>query len=239
MISSRSGSQGSASAAPPTIEAVRRRARHRLIGASILVAAGVVGFPLLFDSQPRTIAVDMPIDIPSRDGAAPLPTRPATRAAAAPAAAPAPAPAPAPSPAPAAAPAPAPAPTPAPSPAPAAASPSPAPAPPPPAVAAPAPRDTAEAARAQALLRGQSAPAAAAASERVVVQVGAFSDDTRARETRQKLERAGLKTYVNVAQTADGKRIRVRVGPFDSRADADKAAARVKALGLPAAILAL
>lgn len=80
---------------------------------------------------------------------------------------------------------------------------------------------------------------AAAASERTVVQVGAFSDETRARETRQKLERAGLKTYVNVAQTADGRRIRVRVGPFDSRAEADKAAARVKALGLPAAILAL
>jgi len=50
---------------------------------------------------------------------------------------------------------------------------------------------------------------------------------------------AGLKTYVNVAQTSDGKRTRVRVGPFDSRAEAEKAAARVKALGLPAAILTL
>jgi DedD protein len=73
----------------------------------------------------------------------------------------------------------------------------------------------------------------------VVVQVGAFADEARAREARQKLERAGLKTYVNVAQTSDGKRTRVRVGPFDSRAEAEKAAARVKALGLPAAILTL
>jgi DedD protein len=56
---------------------------------------------------------------------------------------------------------------------------------------------------------------------------------------RQKLEGAGLKTYTHVAQTADGKRIRVRVGPFETRADADKAAARVKALGLPAAVLTL
>ena len=224
MISSRSGSQGGANASPPTIEAVRRRARHRLIGASILVAAGVIGFPLLFDSQPRPIAVDIPIDIPGRDAAPPLAstTRPA------PAPSPSPAPAPLPTPAPSSAPAPSPAPAPVPSPAPA-----PAPAPEPPK------RDAADAARAQAILRGQTPPATAAATERVVVQVGAFADEARARETRQKLERAGLKTYVNVAQTADGKRVRVRVGPFDSRAEAEKAAARVKSLGLPAAILTL
>ena len=61
----------------------------------------------------------------------------------------------------------------------------------------------------------------------------------RAREARLKLERAGLKTYTHVADTANGKRIRVRVGPFATKAEADKAAARVKALGLPAAILTL
>jgi DedD protein len=237
MISSRSGSQGSASAPPPTIEAVRRRARHRLIGASILVAAGVIGFPLLFDSQPRPIAVDIPIEIPGRDGAPPLAG--ASRPAPAPSLSPTPTHSPAPSPAAAPTPAPAPSPTPAPapSPAPAPAAPAPAPAPTP----EPAKRDSAaEAARAQAILRGQQPPAAAStANERVVVQVGAFADEARAREARQKLERAGLKTYVNVAQTSDGKRTRVRVGPFDSRAEAEKAAARVKALGLPAAILTL
>ncbi len=73
----------------------------------------------------------------------------------------------------------------------------------------------------------------------MVVQVGAFADEARARETRQKLERAGLKTYTHVAQTADGRRIRVRLGPYDTRAEAEKVAERVKALGLPAAILTL
>jgi DedD protein len=73
----------------------------------------------------------------------------------------------------------------------------------------------------------------------VVVQVGAFADETRAREVRQKLERAGLKTYTHVAETAEGRRIRVRVGPFDTRAEAEKVAARVKALGLSAAVLTL
>ena len=235
MISSRSGSQGSASAPPPTIEAVRRRARHRLIGASILVAAGVIGFPLLFDSQSRPIAVDIPIEIPGRDGAPPLAG--ASRPAPAPSPSPTPTHSPAPSPAAAPTPAPAPSPTPAPAPSPAPAPAAPAPAPTP----EPAKRDSAaEAARAQAILRGQQPPAAAStANERVVVQVGAFADEARAREARQKLERAGLKTYVNVAQTSDGKRTRVRVGPFDSRAEAEKAAARVKALGLPAAILTL
>ena len=69
--------------------------------------------------------------------------------------------------------------------------------------------------------------------------MGAFADPARAREARLKLERAGLKTYTHVAETAEGKRIRVRVGPFATKAEADKAAARVKALGLPAAILTL
>ena len=54
-----------------------------------------------------------------------------------------------------------------------------------------------------------------------------------------KLERAGLKTYTQAVETADGTRTRVRVGPFGSKADAEKAASKIKALGLPAATLAL
>jgi DedD protein len=114
-----------------------------------------------------------------------------------------------------------------------------------PAPAKPAAPPPAEADRARALLEGKppasaaAKPAAAASAERLVVQVGAFSEAAGARAVRQKLEGAGLKTYVHEAQTPDGKRIRVRVGPFENRADADKAAARVKALGLPAAVLTL
>jgi DedD protein len=69
--------------------------------------------------------------------------------------------------------------------------------------------------------------------------VGAFADADKAREARIKLEKAGLKTYTQVADTSDGKRTRVRVGPFASKADADKAASKIKTLGLPAAILTL
>jgi DedD protein len=42
-----------------------------------------------------------------------------------------------------------------------------------------------------------------------------------------------------VVDTKDGKRTRVRVGPFNGRAEADKAAARVKGQGLPASVLKL
>ncbi|MGC4364985.1 SPOR domain-containing protein [Hydrogenophaga sp. R2] len=245
MVNPRSGSAGSAPT--PTIDAVRRRARHRLIGASVLVAVGVIGFPLLFDTQPRPIPVDIPIEIPARNTPSP--------AAKAPAAAPAPA---APAAAPAAAsggklpmiteeadapkaeaakvePPKAEAPRPDPVKAEAPRSEPAAPAP-----ARPAPTD---AARAEALLKGQadpkSASAAATASARLVVQVGAYAEDDRVRDVRQKLEKAGLKTYVHTATLPEGKRTRVRVGPFDNRAEAEKAAARIKALGLPAAVLTL
>jgi DedD protein len=72
-----------------------------------------------------------------------------------------------------------------------------------------------------------------------VVQVGAFADGTKAHEVRVKLERAGLKTYTHVAQTKEGARTRVRVGPFAKREDAEKAAAKIKKIDLPAAILTL
>jgi DedD protein len=102
----------------------------------------------------------------------------------------------------------------------------------------------AETARAKALLEGKTPQAkpvttAAADTGRFIVQFGAFGDATKAREARQKVEKTGLKTYSQVAKTADGERIRVRVGPFATKAEADKAAGKIKTLGLPAAVLTL
>lgn len=56
---------------------------------------------------------------------------------------------------------------------------------------------------------------------------------------RQKVERLGLKTYTQVVKTGGQTRIRVRVGPFSSRADADKAASKLRSSGLPAAVMSL
>ena len=74
---------------------------------------------------------------------------------------------------------------------------------------------------------------------RLVVQVGAYADADKAQDARLKIEKAGLKAYTQVAETKEGKKIRLRVGPFSSRAEAEKAASKIKTLDLPATILSL
>lgn len=225
------------------VQEARTRARRRLIGAAVLVVIGVIGFPLLFETQPRPIPVDIPIEIPRKDAAPPLATpaaRPARPVAAAPAADPPPS-SPSPIvtetvaeagrevPPPVAKPASAPAARPASAPKPAVA------------VAAKpaASAAAAESRRAKALLEGEGTEKDPAVAGRFVVQVGAFADAAAARDTRQKVEKLGLKTYTQVAETASGSRIRVRVGPFASREEAERAQARIKAAGASAVVLTL
>ena len=104
----------------------------------------------------------------------------------------------------------------------------------------PVPRSS-DGAKAQALLEGKTIDqtASAPSAARFVVQIGAYADAAKAQEARVKLEKAGLKTYTQVVQPKEGKRIRVRVGPFESRAAADKVAEKIKKLDLPASILEL
>ena len=256
--------QSAPSPAPESVEALRKRARHRLIGSAVLVLIGVIGFPLVFDNQPRPVAVDIPIDIPDRAKVAPLaiPAAPAKSAAASTAAtAPEPAPAaatarvsggtvssaPVTAPAVAAAPAAAVAkvvPKPEHKPEPKAAEVKTAEKPAEKVVAKPVAKMD-EAAKAQALLDGKDVPkpvpaaSAAAPGARFIVQVGAYADVVKAREARMKLEKAGLKTYTQVVNPPEGKRIRVRVGPYESKAEADKVAEKIKKLDLSAQILEL
>ena len=284
------------SAPAESVEAMRRRARHRLIGAALLVLVGVVGFPLLFDTQPRPVAVDIPIEIPDRNKVKPLtvpaavaPAAPASRTATGPSASgmitesadgseikpdnkpavvavappvepkpeakpeakpepkPTAKPEPKPEPKPVAKPEAKPEPKPERKPDPKVAEAKPEPKPAKPVEPKPAvkPAPSEDSARARALLEGKPGDSAAAKpptaddAGRFVVQVGAYADAEKAKEARQKLEKAGLKTYTHVAKTPDGERTRVRVGPFASRAEADKAAARVKGLALPASVLTL
>ena len=107
-----------------------------------------------------------------------------------------------------------------------------------------------DAQRAQSILEGKpvaaatatasaSASASAPKTARYVVQAGAYTDSAALREARQKVEKLGLKTYTQVIESDAGSRTRVRVGPFDSREEADKAAARIKSAGLAANVLTL
>ena len=227
-----------------SVDMMRRRAKYRLIGATVLVLVGVVGFPMLFDKQPRPIAVDTPIDIPDKNKVVPLsvpaaaakdiakvevaqpkvasdaskdevvrtspPIKPTAEVIK--------------------------------------------PVTPTevktavkpvektvekPVVVVVAPKSD-DGAKALALLQGRTPGTKSEVSEgRFVVQVGAFAEEAGARTVRLKVEAVGLKTYTHVAQTKDGSRIRVRTGPYSTRADAEKAAEKIKKLGLPAAILTL
>jgi DedD protein len=51
----------------------KKRARRRLVGAIALALAAAVGLPMLLDSEPKPLAGDIAIQIPSKDKAAPLP----------------------------------------------------------------------------------------------------------------------------------------------------------------------
>jgi len=79
---------------------------------------------------------------------------------------------------------------------------------------------------------GDSAP-------RFIVQVGAFAEESKSKEVRSKLEKAGIKTYTHIAQTKEGKRIRVRVGPFATKEEAQKTVEKIKSLQLSATVLTL
>lgn len=232
-----------------SVEVIRKRARHRLMGSVILVLGAVVGLPLLFDSQPRPVAIDTPIVIPDRNQVAPLAPPVAGKSAGSkerPASigpdqtAPQSVKADVNN------------------------------------VAAldaneelvnkegkseisteskadaktdkkqeiksdakDGVKDTSkDAAKAKALLDGKdvSKPTDAVRS---VVQVGAFADAAKAKEARSKLEQAGIKTYTQEIETKEGKRIRVRVGPFASKEEADKAAEKIRKLNLPTTVLKL
>ena len=213
---------------PQAIDAARVRARRRLIGAVVLLGIGVIAFPLLFETQPRPIPVDIAIEIPRKETAPPLVLPPAVSTSKSASAAAASAPT-------------KPAATVAPKPevnveAKGELKPEPKAEPKPETRAAAAP-----AAVAVAPPKGAAsvADAADAATGRFVVQVGAFADAASARSARAKVELLGLRTYTQAVETANGARTRVRIGPFGARDEADKAASKLKAAGLPAAVLTL
>ena len=221
------------------VEVMRKRARHRLMGAVVLVLTAVVVFPLLVDKQPRPVAVDIPIEIPDKNKVRPLETEVAEAQKdsaqkdsekTAPVAAESSSPS-----------------------VPAVSA---VPASPGATVTAPIAKaeevlttpesKVKEAARAEALLAGKE-PAnketankdAPANGERYIVQFGAYAENDKAQEARRKVESTGLKTYTHVIETKEGRRIRARVGPFASKAEAEQAADKIKKLDLPVSILKL
>jgi DedD protein len=223
---------------------LRKRARRRLIGAIALTTLVVVTLPMLLDSEPRPMGHDIAVQIPSPDSGPYAPkgrVEPAARTdATAPAAVKADGPAVA-----------------AAAVAPGAADPAPASKP---------SRDAASAAEATPVVpqgaetrtaaakateakatQAKAAEAKAAASRgpdpkdadarNFVVQLGAFSEASRASDRHAQLVKAGIRAYTEVIKTPTGDKTRVRAGPFPTRQAAEQANEQVKALGITEGIV--
>lgn len=223
----------------------KKRARRRLVGAIALVLAVVIGLPMVLDSEPKPLADDVTIDIPSKD-------KPAAPASALPAPA-----------------APVPAVPPKSGSADGASRVVPAaaldpreelvqlPAVPKAAALAklktepsatfdsekasgkgaekPAPRlmensveKSVDTARAKAILEA----GAGTNATKFTVQVAALASVEKVNELRGKLKDAGMASYTQKVATDNGERIRIRIGPLNSRDEADKVRAKLTSLGL-------
>ena len=186
---------------------VRIQTRRRLIGATALLLAAVIALPMLLDTAPRPVPDDIAITVVTPPALRLPPDKAAVDEKIA-------------------------------GPAPVQVEPVPQP-------VEPAPADTpAKAARAarpaQPEPRTQTPPpvkAAAAGSEKFVVQVAALSTPAAADELTARLVLGGFRAYVEGVSTAEGTLHRVRVGPFTSRAEAQRAADRLKAAGHKAAVV--
>ena len=243
------GGAGEAGRTPPdAVTAARTVARRRLIGASVLLALAVGVFSLVFESRPRPLPLDTPIELAGRAPGAPAsvaavvkPVTPLPVATASAPAASAPGPQAVPVPVEPLAPmAEAPSPTTAPAPAPAPATPK-EPAPAREASASAAPKTAAAAPKSAAAPAPAAASRPTAAEGRFVVQVGAFAETGQVRELRARLDKLGLRPhYVQTIEAKGGQRVnRVRLGPYATRDEAERAAGRLKDAGLPGQVLEL
>jgi len=68
------------------------------------------------------------------------------------------------------------------------------------------------------------------------INVGLFADEANARKAQARLLNEGLPAFRQELNNAKGRRIRVRVGPYESRAKAEAAAASIRAMALEAVV---
>lgn len=242
----------------------KKRARRRLVGAVALVLAAVIVLPMILDSEPKPLPNDIAIQIPSRDkpGASasasasaaasvsnssgldqreeiiePASSAPIATTSAPPAATTG-----------------KPAVTIAPTPKVAAVvSPEVAPKPEPKPESKPKPEAKPklkaepsqvadkhdDAARAQAILEGraEAAPAADRKPGKFVLQVAALASQDKVNELQGKLKEAGIHSYTQKVPTQAGDRIRIRVGPFSSKEEAERTRAKLAKLGLNGSLI--
>lgn len=94
-----------------------------------------------------------------------------------------------------------------------------------------------DAKRAAAILAGQSEPQASKSGEYLVL-IGAFSNEANVKNLKEKLAQQGVKTFSEPLDTPQGKKTRVRAGPFASREAAEKALIKMQAIGVSGVVSA-
>ena len=78
----------------------------------------------------------------------------------------------------------------------------------------------------------------AASAEPYAVQIGVFSTMASIKQLQQKLSAQGYKSYTEKLSTDNGEKMRLRAGSFASRAEAEKAAAKIKGAGMAGMVVA-
>lgn len=108
----------------------------------------------------------------------------------------------------------------------------------------PADKPKEDAKRAAAILAGQAADAkgtdskpAAKAGEYLVL-IGAFSNEANVKSLKTKLSEQGIKTFSEPLDTPQGKKTRVRAGPFPNREAAEKALEKMQRIGVSGVVAA-
>jgi DedD protein len=201
---------------------LRKRARRRLVGAIALVLLVIVLVPMFLEREPRQQKQDIDIRIPPMPGQTQAP--PISPAVQAPPAVAPPARPQAGSAQPASPPAAAPPQPQAPAPAPATA---------PPAQKSPPPEAQLTTPQTAPAAKSDTAnPANTHAEESYVIQLGAYSNASNAKQLLQQLKARKFPAYTEPVKTPKGQKTRVRVGPYPSVEAAEKARERLRALKL-------
>jgi DedD protein len=91
-----------------------------------------------------------------------------------------------------------------------------------------------EAQRAAAILSGKTTddPAPANDKDSFVIVVGTFSNTANVKELQTKIKGLGIKVYTESLESPEGRKTRVRAGPFASRNAAEKALEKMKRIGI-------
>ncbi len=96
-----------------------------------------------------------------------------------------------------------------------------------------------DAKRVAAILAGQSAEAKQASkSAEYLVLIGAFANEANVRTLKAKLAEEGIKTFTEPLETPQGRKTRLRAGPFASREAAGNALEKMKRIGVSGVVSA-